>query len=234
MAQSPQPSACLSELLSHAGFSGAAWKAFTNDPLTGVQVVTEDGQVLYANDQAARMVYVPDAQAADFVGRNAREFLPPAAVEERLAHLRSMPRDGQVCVARSIIHGKQLISTIQAIPAPASVSAGGSVFLILSRHVEGPVSNALADRPGTPVVLSNTVRLGPLDCLSTRELEILAMIGAGMTTPEISKQLFRSVNTINDHRKSIARKLGVSKRARLTELARHAGLMPEDAARVRT
>ncbi|MCA9274257.1 MAG: helix-turn-helix transcriptional regulator [Phycisphaerales bacterium] len=68
------------------------------------------------------------------------------------------------------------------------------------------------------------INLGPLDSLSRRELEVLALISQGLTTDEIAKDLHRSAKTIEAHRSSIARKLGVKNRVQLAELARKAAL----------
>ncbi len=225
---------CLRELLQHGAFSEAVWSAFMHDPLLGVQIIRDDGQILFINDQAARLIYGSQYKAEDCISRNARDFVPPQFLEERIAFLKSLGKDGKTRVTRGIIQGRQIISTLIPIAAPESIAQGGSVCLALTRHVVGPAKQIVGfDDPGAMHV-TRTMSLGPLDCLSPRELEILAMIGQGMSTPEISRRLSRSANTINDHRKSIARKLGVTKRARLAEFAQIAGLTPEDATRVRT
>ena len=42
--------------------------------------------------------------------------------------------------------------------------------------------------------------------LSPRELEILRLIGAGHTTPQLAQELFISTETVRTHRKRILRK----------------------------
>lgn len=49
----------------------------------------------------------------------------------------------------------------------------------------------------------------PLATLSDRELEVLRLIGRGMRTGDIARTLHRSVHTIEAHRASIKRKLGL-------------------------
>jgi len=56
------------------------------------------------------------------------------------------------------------------------------------------------------------------DNLSTRETEILKLIGAGLTNKEIAKRLYISFYTVETHRKNIVRKLNV----RHGELVRYA------------
>ena len=221
-------------LLACEKFCDAAWSAFTMDPLLGVQLVREDGLVLYVNDQAADMVFGPGLKAAACIGKNARDFAPSGYVEERLAGLRTISSPDEVHIARSIIEGRQMVSTVRLVPTPKEVSLGQRVYLVLTRHVEGSAREALRFQTDSALFEPKTVRLGPLECLSARELEVLAMIGNGLSTPEIAERLFRSVNTVNDHRKAISRKLGIHRRAHLAEVARRAGLTPEDASRTRT
>ncbi len=48
------------------------------------------------------------------------------------------------------------------------------------------------------------------ETLTTREREVFKLIGDGMLNKQIAARLFISVGTVETHRKSIARKLGVS------------------------
>lgn len=65
-----------------------------------------------------------------------------------------------------------------------------------------------------------------IENLTPRELEVLTMIGKGLTLPEIAEKLFRSQKTIETHRLSIGRKLGLSNRVELARVAIRAGLAP--------
>ena len=49
-----------------------------------------------------------------------------------------------------------------------------------------------------------------LALLRPRELEVFRLIGQGLTTAEIARQLNISKNTVETHRKGIAAKLGAS------------------------
>jgi len=67
-----------------------------------------------------------------------------------------------------------------------------------------------------------------VDPLSERELEVLALIAAGLKNKEIAEQLFISLNTVLYHIKNIYDKLGVNKRALAIIKARNLSLLPEE------
>jgi LuxR family maltose regulon positive regulatory protein len=64
-----------------------------------------------------------------------------------------------------------------------------------------------------------------IDPLSERELEILALIAAGLKNQEIANQLVISLNTVLYHNKNIYGKLGVNKRALAIAKARELNLV---------
>jgi len=67
-----------------------------------------------------------------------------------------------------------------------------------------------------------------IDPLSKRELEILALIAAGLKSKEIAEQLFISLNTVLYHIKKIYTKLGVKKRTLAITKARELNLLPKE------
>ena len=60
---------------------------------------------------------------------------------------------------------------------------------------------------------------GALDVLSSRELEVLALVVAGKTNREVAAELFISRHTVNSHVDNIFTKLGVTSRAAATAYA---------------
>jgi DNA-binding NarL/FixJ family response regulator len=64
---------------------------------------------------------------------------------------------------------------------------------------------------GWQAVLAS-VRSGPLDALSDRQLEVLGLLAEGCSYEEIGTRLFISVNTVKFHTRSIFERLGVRNR----------------------
>ena len=69
----------------------------------------------------------------------------------------------------------------------------------------------------------------PLDSLTPREREVLALVGAGLTNRQISRRLVISEKTTKHHVGSVLRKLGVAGRTQAALVAARAGLIGEDA-----
>jgi DNA-binding NarL/FixJ family response regulator len=55
--------------------------------------------------------------------------------------------------------------------------------------------------------------------LSSREVQVLGLVAAGMTDAEVARKLFLSPRTVNAHLRSIYRKLGVKSRSAATRYA---------------
>lgn len=191
------------------------WEILSSDPGTGVSILTLEGQILFVNERARQIFF--DGAQADVVESRLSDWFPEPWVEERLSVFRRLDQeDRHLAVLRSIWNGRQIQSTMWRIPDDAKV-------LVITRM-------GLSEPPvGSDVVESKMVDLGPLDVLTTRELEVLALIGQGMRLKEIAKMLYRAPKTIENHRLSIGRKLGETDRMRLAEIARDASLELSDA-----
>lgn len=64
----------------------------------------------------------------------------------------------------------------------------------------------------------------PHHLLTSREAEILALIGAGLQVKQVAAELSISVSTVNTYRNRIFRKMGLSSNAALIRYAMHHGL----------
>lgn len=197
---------------------GALSGVFRADPTIGLAVIDVDGRILFANDRIA-MLYVGEP-VAKYIGVRIADVDPQAWHTERAALYEEVARSRRPVVLRQIRRGVQLQTTIHPVDS-------GEGFHFLITAVEGQ-SDFNADEE-VDVRESGLVHLGPLAVLTSRELEVLALIGQGLSTAEIAQALFRSVKTIEKHRESIGRKLVVTSRVELGRIATRAGLELRDA-----
>ena len=87
---------------------------------------------------------------------------------------------------------------------------------------EGRAANSPAAAPGAGGTLS---QLGPADALSERELEVLALLAAGLSNAEIAERLVVSLNTVKTHTRTIYGKLHVASRTQAVARARELRLL---------
>jgi DNA-binding NarL/FixJ family response regulator len=81
------------------------------------------------------------------------------------------------------------------------------------------VSAEVTQRLVTQALSNRGENTDPVEQLTDRELEILRMIGEGLTTGAIASRLHISTHTIDTHRENIKRKLGANNAAELNRLA---------------
>ena len=62
--------------------------------------------------------------------------------------------------------------------------------------------------------------------VTPRELEILELIAAGLSTKEIAARVFVSENTVKTHSRRLFDKLGARRRTQAVQLAKERGLLP--------
>jgi len=74
-------------------------------------------------------------------------------------------------------------------------------------------------------LLFNEDRQGPGTTLSQREVEILEYLGRGFFSKEIADRLFISVNTVNNHRQNIIRKMGLTNTTEAITYAHKIGIV---------
>lgn len=68
--------------------------------------------------------------------------------------------------------------------------------------------------------------LTPLESLTRRELEILSLVGCGLTQRQVAKRLCLAVKTVETHMDSVRRKLRVHNTMDAARVALDAGLIP--------
>ncbi len=113
--------------------------------------------------------------------------------------------------------GARLVSAVEAVAAGERPLAPEVVARLVASYVDRP-QTAPAD-------------LHRLDPLSERERDVLALIGAGRSNPEIAAELFISLATVKSHVRHILAKLDLRDRAQAIVLAHECGLVADGAPR---
>ena len=78
---------------------------------------------------------------------------------------------------------------------------------------------------GTAAPRTDVERLSPSDELSPSELRVLRFLPTNLTRPEIARELYLSINTVNTHIRNIYAKLGARGRSSAVERARELRLL---------
>lgn len=192
----------------------AAWQALNDHSGAWVMLVRADGIVLHVNDVLLAAVRV---NRDDVIGQHVSRIIHPTCVEERVSYYAKVAQEGAPLCIEGIIGGGLVRCCLH--PILASVPGELPCTLCVSRAIAPD-----APPPGIPVVRARCDDRGPLASLSERELDVLRLIGRGMTTAQIARELHRSVKTIEWHRVSLGTKLGASNRVELARIAIRYGL----------
>jgi DNA-binding NarL/FixJ family response regulator len=125
----------------------------------------------------------------------------------------------------------------------SAVRAGAHGYLLkddagpemLRRAVIGVDAGETFFSPRVAAVLAGSMRAGSaeadrLDVLTGRELDVLRLLTSGRSNKEMAADLEISRRTVESHRESLMRKLGIRTVAELTRLALEEGLLDEDPA----
>jgi DNA-binding NarL/FixJ family response regulator len=114
------------------------------------------------------------------------------------------------------VGGDRLVAAVEAAAAGEMPLAPAVVARLVASYVRRPQAPAAA------------ARLAPL---SEREVEVLGLVGAGRSNPEIAEELFISLATVKSHVRHILAKLDLRDRAQAIVLAHECGLVEERAGR---
>ena len=183
-----------------------------------IEVVAEAASVAEAvrSDETVHVIVadliLPDERGADVV-RRVGEAHPDAAI--LMLSMVDDPTDVQMCLsagARGYLL-KEAAST-ELVEAIRRVAAG-------DEYVQPALGAALARWREAPGRVGSRTSSSP----TPREVEVLRLIAVGHTNAEVAKMLFVSVRTVESHRASVMRRLGLKTRAELVRYASDAGLV---------
>ena len=204
--------------------------AVLDDPHAWVWGLHRSGEVTFVSPHAAAalgrnsVVHGAGGGPDAFLGRMIEDLAPSPVVERMHRIVDQIARTGDPVVGRGVWAGRRLQSRFTPI---ADRDGQCSEMLVISRPA--PLCSDL-DAATPRVDHAHYAHLGDrLDCLTPRELEVLAYFGRGWSISDIAAHIVRAPKTIRRFQESLSRKLGVSGRCGLGLMARDLGLTPEHA-----
>lgn len=200
--------------------AGTCWVALADDTGSGILVVDMQGKFVYCNRVAADLLGSTPEHA---VGKTFSDFFGADVAQERSGLLRRAASSERPLVVDGLLRGQMTRSTHRT----CKVDSGAAVMMVIT---PGPGAAGPGIAAGVEHVRAKADDAGPLASLTGREMEILRLIGQGLSTAEIASELHRSVKTIEWHRVSLGTKLKQSNRVGLARVAIRAGLTRLDAA----
>lgn len=193
-------------------------------------VLTPDGTIVFANSVAVNGFAGVNKHTVK--GKHLTELTPQTWANERIKYMKIAAHTGKPVPMVDLISGKRLFTVLR----PVEIEHHGKLETLIFITVE-PVSPLQIQwireqfKPGE-LITAEHIDLGRLGVLTSRELEVLALMGQGLRQKEIATKLCRSISTIDRHRERIGEKLEITDRADLIAIAREAVLDVEDAKRI--
>ena len=120
---------------------------------------------------------------------------------------------------KSIAAGGRFIST-------SFTERAMHLLAIANRGVSGECAKPLANTPLNGVTEKLLPTKDPTEYLSKTELKILACVGEGKNSKEISKSLTLAVGTVRNYISSVMKKTGCNNRSQLVRYALEYGVVP--------
>lgn len=187
----------------------------------GIVLLLDAGGYLLESSACARAAW-PHIEQGNI---SVSDFIDAPLAREWVDLCRTVARDRAPLAVRGIVKGEWL--WLMLTPVESGNPAACQVLATLR-----PMSPDSIHTP--PVGIDPRIRimdadnhdLGMLSQLSKREIEVLSLVGVGLTTGQIAKSLHRSLKTVENHRTAIGRKLNARSLLDLCRIARRAG-MPE-------
>ena len=211
-----------------------------------IRVVIVDDETLVRSGLSLIVGSAPDievvatcsgAEAVDTVGRHAPQVvlldirMPDVDGLTVLRSLRALPQPPAVA----------MLTTFDTDEYIGTALRGGAAGFLLKDTDPEQLMHAVrvlasGGRMLSPAV-TDTVIAGYLDAgpdrqtadrlrtMTTRELDVLTLLGEGLSNAEIAARLFLSTGTVKDHISAILAKLGTSNRVQAAVFAHQAGLL---------
>jgi DNA-binding CsgD family transcriptional regulator len=194
------------------------WDVLVHGSGNRVGVFDAEGRVVYANVMA-NAEFGPCAGKNTIVGLSLEDYTPPEFAAEWKGFIRRVLQEQRPLVVEGMVQGSRYRARFN----PVGDGLSGYV-LVVNRNLTDLTATGPGPRNGVEVVQARANDLGVLSELTDREMEVLELIGEGLSTAEVARRLDRSVKTVEWHRAALGSKLGITNRVELARIAIGAGL----------
>ena len=202
----------------HAGGHPTEVRLLAEYPGACLAVVDEDLRYQFVSDAKARLV---GSEPQHMVGRRAADFFGEDWESERRPLVREAASGSTRVSVIETLRGWRCLTKIFGLEPD---STGRRRAIIMSRPVAWIPGGVRAADAGGRFVEARHNDGDILQNLSGTERDVLRLIGLGLSTDDIASVLQRSRKTIEWHRSSLGKKLGVANRVELAMIAVRAGL----------
>ncbi len=205
-----------------SGAGQALWTAFSQTPGVGVSITDTQGRLIFVNDTS--LVFFSGSPDVDYQNKTIADFHTPEFVQERLRLIGRVISENKPLSISHILHGRPLVSTVW--PFRDHQPPFNRAIVITYQRGAGsplPIPSEIES------VQTNYIDLGPLSVLSQRELEVMILLGHGLSVPRTAAILSRSAKTIERHKESISEKLALKGQAEIVQVVSSMGLDLSDA-----
>jgi DNA-binding CsgD family transcriptional regulator len=198
------------------------WQALSQTPGIGISITDIQGNLIFVNDTS--LVLFSGQVAIDYRGKSIADFHPAAFVKERLELIRRVLSENRPLRIHHVYAGHSITSTVW--PLKDRGISKSRVIVVSRAGPPQPADNLVQQNIET--FHTEYIELGSMNVLSQRELEVLVLLGHGLTIPEAAKLLNRSPKTIQRHKESISKKIHLHRQSDLVELVTGIGLTMDD------
>ena len=199
------------------------WKVVSRTPGVGVSILDAEGQLLFVNDTSQLLFF--NRHDVAYHGKKLEDFHPAKFCEEQREMIRRVLAEDRPLAINHIYLGRRIYSTIW--PIHDSQPPFHRVIVVTHENATDQAHSIPVKQVGEEVVetISTTyIDFGSLNVLTRRELEVLALLGHGLSVPKVAALLHRSPKTIERHKSSIGQKLGLHGQAEIVAVTTAMGL----------
>lgn len=200
------------------------WAALSRTPGVGVSIIDVEGRLLFINDTSMALFF--DTVPIDYEGKKLSDVHPPQFARERMLMIQRVTEQQRPMAISHIYHGHAIHSTLW--PIKDRKPPYSRVIVVSHSNLNsddfGRIKSAQNPEQTIEQFDTNYIDLGPLNVLTKRELEVMVLLGHGLSVPRAAAILHRSPKTIQRHKASLTTKLNLHGQAEIVRIVTSMGL----------